>query len=123
MGAISATTLLLTQVDKIVLSRVLSLELFGYYSLAAVASNTLYVLVTPVATAVFPGLTREAASGNSTGVAALYHRATQTVAVLVLPLEPRSRSLRPRFSASGPGIPVPPPCPARCSRCWSQGPL
>ena len=86
MGAISATTLLLTQIDKIVLSRMLSLESFGYYSLAAVAANSLYALVTPVAAAVFPGLTREAASGDVSATALLYHRATQTVAVLVLPV-------------------------------------
>jgi O-antigen/teichoic acid export membrane protein len=86
MGAISATTLLLTQIDKIVLSRLLSLEMFGYYSLAAVAANSLYALVAPVAAAAFPGLTREAASGNSAGTAVLYHRATQTVTVLVVPI-------------------------------------
>ena len=86
MGAISATTLLLTQIDKIVLSRLLSLEMFGYYSLAAVAANSLYALVAPVAAAAFPGLTREAASGNNAGTAVLYHRATQTVTVLVVPI-------------------------------------
>ena len=44
MMAITLLALLLTQVDKILLSRLLTLEAFAYYALAGVMANALYML-------------------------------------------------------------------------------
>ena len=48
---ITATTLLLSQMDKIVLSKMLSLEMFGIYSLASMMASVLYRIATPFYTA------------------------------------------------------------------------
>jgi len=45
MMAITFRALLLTQVDKILLSRLLTLESFGYYALAGLVANALYMLL------------------------------------------------------------------------------
>ena len=69
MGAISATALILTQIDKILLSRLLPLAEFGMYSFAAMSAGSLYTLILPVSTAVFPALTRAVAARARAGEA------------------------------------------------------
>lgn len=88
-AGLSATSLLivvLTQMDKVVLSKVLSLEDFGYYSLAAlVASGMVYVFL-PIFQAVFPQLSRLFALSDERGLSRLYHQACQLVAVVGMPI-------------------------------------
>jgi O-antigen/teichoic acid export membrane protein len=86
MGGISLTGLVLTHLDKIILSRLLPLQVFGHYSLAATISRGLYVLITPVFNAYFPRLSGLVAQGDAASVRVCYHTATQVMAVLVLPL-------------------------------------
>jgi O-antigen/teichoic acid export membrane protein len=82
---ISALSALLTQVDKIVVSRMLSLEAFGYYALAGLAASVLSRLVGPVFTAIYPRLTQLVAQGDSAAEAELYQRGTRLIAILVIP--------------------------------------
>ncbi|HEY7674721.1 MAG TPA: oligosaccharide flippase family protein [Burkholderiales bacterium] len=86
MGGISITGFVLTYLDKLVLSRLLSLESFGHYNLAWTLARGLYVLITPVFSAYFPRLSALASSQDSTSIRLCYHNATQVMAVLVLPL-------------------------------------
>lgn len=57
MSGIAVTSVLLTQLDKVVLSRMLSLEQFGAYALAGVLAGGLYVLLTPVFNVIYPKMT------------------------------------------------------------------
>lgn len=86
MGGISITGFVLTYLDKLVLSRLLSLESFGHYNLAWTLSRGLYVLITPVFSAYFPRLSALASRRDSTSIRLCYHNATQVMAVLILPL-------------------------------------
>ena len=47
-------SLLLTQLDKVMLSKLVSLEQYGYYALAAAVANLLYMVITPVSQAYYP---------------------------------------------------------------------
>jgi len=85
MSGISIVTMLLTQADRIVLSKTISLEQFGYYSLAVAVSSALGMLVGPVFTASYPHLCQLIAEGNSERVANFYHRCCQIVAVSIIP--------------------------------------
>ncbi|HEX6252375.1 MAG TPA: oligosaccharide flippase family protein [Gemmatimonadaceae bacterium] len=81
-----ALTVVLTQLDKVVLSRLLTLRSFGYYALASVVATTLYRVAGPVVQAVYPRLTQLAASPHSRlELVQLYHRSCQSVAVLMIP--------------------------------------
>jgi O-antigen/teichoic acid export membrane protein len=86
MSGISVLTIVLTQTDKIVLSKLLTLETFGYYVLATNVASILVQLVTPLFAALFPKFT-QVLSGLAEGVDAptLYHASCQSVALLVLP--------------------------------------
>ena len=86
MGAISLLGLILANMDKVFLSRMLPLEQFGSYSLAAFAVSTVYgVIVTPISNVMFPRLSSVAVSGDML-VRDLYHLTIQAFAVIVVPL-------------------------------------
>lgn len=73
------------QLDKVILSRMLSLEMFGYYTLASVVAMNLGRFVRPVFSATYPQLTNLVALGATEEVTRLYHKSAQLVSVLVLP--------------------------------------
>jgi O-antigen/teichoic acid export membrane protein len=85
MAGISLTAMVLTQMDKLVVSTLLPLTEFGYYTLAASAAGILYVLFLPLFQAVFPRFARLTASGDTRALSVLYHRSAQALAALVLP--------------------------------------
>ena len=86
MSGISATVLILTQLDRIILSRMLSLELFGYYTLAWTVANGLTILSASIFTVVFPIFSQRVAVGDMEGLKMLYHRGCQLISVLILPI-------------------------------------
>ena len=83
MMVITLLALLLTQVDKILLSRLLTLEAFGYYALAGVLANALYLLVGPVTTAFYPRFTEYVTQGDDAALRSAYHQSAQLVTVLM----------------------------------------
>ena len=86
MSGISAVTLLLTQLDKIILSKMLSLDLFGYYTLAWTVANGLTVLAGSVFTVIFPIFSQQVAVADAEGLKRLYHLSCQLMSVLILPV-------------------------------------
>jgi O-antigen/teichoic acid export membrane protein len=85
MGGIAVTALVLTQMDKLVLSRFLSLEAFGYYTFASSVAFSLGLLAAPVFNAYYPRFTRIVHANDPATLRDAYHAAAQSVAVLVVP--------------------------------------
>lgn len=86
MATITLLSLLLTQVDKLLLSRLLPLEAFGHYTLAATAAGALYLVITPITTALFPRLVELLSQDDRHGLSIAYHRGAQLVTVLTAPV-------------------------------------
>lgn len=86
MLGISITAVILVQADKIVLSRLLSLEAFGYYALAATVAAGLYAIISPVFLAVFPRFSQLVALGDEAALRETYHRVAQTMSAALLPV-------------------------------------
>jgi O-antigen/teichoic acid export membrane protein len=86
MSGIALTAIVLTQFDRVVLSKLLSLEQFGYYMVAGTVANGLLIIVSPIFNAVFPRFSSLVASGKTDNLITLYRLSTQSMAVLVLPL-------------------------------------
>lgn len=87
-GGMLATSLLatlLTQVDKVLLSRLLSLEDFGYYTLAATVGTAVYLLVTPISQSFYPRLTELTVQGKEVELARTYHHGARLVTLLATP--------------------------------------
>jgi O-antigen/teichoic acid export membrane protein len=87
MSGIAVTAIILTQMDKIILSKLFSLDLFGYYTLAGVASSVVpFLLVNPIFNALFPRFTSLVAVKDDPAITLLYHQGTQLMAVIVFPV-------------------------------------
>ncbi len=85
MMGINVVAMILTQSDKIILSKMLTLEMFGYYMLAWTGASALGRLVGPIFSALFPRLSQLAATGDTKHLSELYHKSCQFMSVMVLP--------------------------------------
>jgi O-antigen/teichoic acid export membrane protein len=84
MAGISLISILLSQVDKIVVSKILSLEAFTAYSIAALVARAPVILVQPIADAVHPRLTQLVAE-KSSHLKEVYLQACMFLSILVYP--------------------------------------
>ncbi len=80
---ITFLAMLLTHVDKILLSKLLTLTEYGYYTLAATVAGALYMLISPISQAWFPRLTQLFASQDFPRLIRTYHQGTQLVTVVL----------------------------------------
>jgi len=85
MSGITLLSTILTQTDKIILSKMLPLEIFGYYTLAGAVAMTLYRLIGPVFSAIYPRFTELVSLGDQHGLKDLYHTICQFISVLIFP--------------------------------------
>ncbi|MHB1085892.1 MAG: lipopolysaccharide biosynthesis protein [Thiobacillus sp.] len=87
-AGVFATTLLalmLTQIDKVLLSRLLSLEVFGAYMFAAAVAGVLFQLIGPIAQSYYPRLTELSTTGDRPALSAAYHQAAQLMTIMLAP--------------------------------------
>ncbi|HYO79198.1 MAG TPA: oligosaccharide flippase family protein [Thermoanaerobaculia bacterium] len=73
------------QADKLILSTMLPLAAFGYYTVAQSVTGVLWSAITPVSVSFFPRMAQLTAPENREEVLHLFHRACQSIAVLVFP--------------------------------------
>jgi O-antigen/teichoic acid export membrane protein len=85
MTGITLTGMILSQVDKLVLTKLLPLDQFGYYSLANSAASLLPQLVAPLFLAVFPMLSQAIVGRNQDEVRGQFHLSAQLTALVVFP--------------------------------------
>lgn len=86
VSIISILGVLFTQMDKLVLSRLLDLTAFGYYSLAAVVASGVSYLVLPVFEAAYPRFSHLLADDEPQELESTYHQVGQVMAVVVVPV-------------------------------------
>ena len=86
VSGITLIGLIVSQADKLIVSRMLPLKVFGYYSLAWAVSNILLIISGAVFNVVFPNLSAHVATGNLPALRESYHRGAQLMAVAVLPV-------------------------------------
>lgn len=83
MMGITFLVLLLMQVDKILLSRLLTLEAFGYYALAGAVAGSLPLLVGPITAAYYPRFNTFVVNTDEAGLNRAFHNSAQLVSVIV----------------------------------------
>ena len=82
MLGISVLVLLLTQVDKLILSRLLLLSDYGYYMLAATVAGGLYTLISPISQAYYPRLCELRERHEHEAMIDAFHTSAQLVSVI-----------------------------------------
>lgn len=80
---IALLALLLTQADKILLSKLLSLAEFGEYSLAVMVAGVVHICVGPITQAWYPRFCELYALKDQEALVKAYHLASQTLVVIV----------------------------------------
>jgi O-antigen/teichoic acid export membrane protein len=80
---ITLLSLLLTQSDKILLSRLLPLKVFAVYAVAGVLSGALYMLSNPIGAAFYPSFTQLITLRDVAALRLAYHQAAQLSAVVM----------------------------------------
>jgi len=83
MMSITFLALLLTQIDKMLLVKLLSLSEYGYYTMAFVVASALYRVVGPFGQAFFPKFTELKAREDITNLVVMYHKSSQLITVCV----------------------------------------
>ena len=81
----TALALILTQSDKFLLSRIISLEAFGYYSLATLVSSALNLAGGPVTQAFYPRLTELVTKKDIKHLTHSYHLGAQLMSIIIIP--------------------------------------
>lgn len=82
MVGITFLALLLTQVDKILLSKLLTLREFGYYTLACAVAGALSMLIGPIFQAFYPRFCELHAQGDTVALTESYHKGAQLISVI-----------------------------------------
>lgn len=86
MGGIGVAGLLLTQADKVVLSRTLALESFGHYMLATLLVSGLQILTIPMFNTLYPKFSTLHARGDIAALEYLYAAGTKLYATALFAL-------------------------------------
>jgi O-antigen/teichoic acid export membrane protein len=85
MFGVTFLAVLLTQTDKLLLSRMLPLDQLGYYLLASSVATVMYMVIGPVTQAIYPALVRLVAETAVDRLSRAYHSAAQVISVLLAP--------------------------------------
>lgn len=86
ISSLTVTSLAVTQSDKLLLSRLLPLRDFGFYSIASNVANFVQLMTIPVQTVYYPRMTQCQANGDAGELTDTYRYASRLVALLVFPL-------------------------------------
>lgn len=73
----------LTQLDKLLLSNILSLEEYGYFAIVALVANAIIQLMMPIGQALQPRIVSLLHQGKESEMLLLYRKATQFMAVFI----------------------------------------
>ena len=81
----SSVWVLVTQTDKLVLSKILPLADYGYFTVAVLLASGIMIVSGPISSALLPRMTRLQAEGQHDALSTLYRQATQLVAIIAIP--------------------------------------
>jgi O-antigen/teichoic acid export membrane protein len=81
----SAVWVLVTQTDKLLLSKLLPLADYAYFTIAVLVAGGITMLSSPISAALLPRMTRLVAAGQDMEMFRIYREATELVTTMVVP--------------------------------------
>jgi len=78
--------ILVTQLDKLILSNILTLSEYGYFALVAIVSAGIMKITSPISQAILPRLTHFLTQGDEKQMLVLYRKSTQIMTVIMAPV-------------------------------------
>ncbi len=86
MGGVAVSAVILLQIDKVMLSKILSLQSFGHYTLSTVLAGSLYILLSPLFNAIYPYMTSLVTNGEEDKLVRFYRVGTRLFLSLLFPV-------------------------------------
>ena len=86
MSGVAISAVILMQLDKVLLSKILSLEDFGKYTLAGVVASGLYIILTPTFNVIYPRLSAFVATNDTEKLIEFYRSGTRLLLALLFPI-------------------------------------
>jgi O-antigen/teichoic acid export membrane protein len=86
MTVVSIGSVILLQLDKVIISAMLSLEDYGTYMVAILAGSIFSAFFTPVFNMIYPRMTALVESGDTAALIELYRKGTRALAMVMFPL-------------------------------------
>ena len=86
MSAVAVSGIVLLQMDKVILSRMLALDDFGRYSLAWVVAGGLYVILAPTFNIIYPRMSALVAKREDQALAVFYRMGTRVLSATLFPV-------------------------------------
>lgn len=81
----SSIWIVITQTDKLILSKLLSLTEYGYYTLGVLAASGVMLFSAPFSMVLMPRLAKLKAEGDDSSLNNLYRQSTRLVACIIIP--------------------------------------
>lgn len=81
----SSLWILVTQTDKLLLSTLLSLQDYAYFTLAVLGASAVSIVSSPINSALLPRMTKLNTEGDEASVIYLYRNATQLLCIMTIP--------------------------------------
>jgi O-antigen/teichoic acid export membrane protein len=81
----SSVWVMVTQTDKLVLSKLLPLSEYAYFTLAVLVASGVMLISGPISGALLPRMSKMSAEGDDANLVRLYRNATQLVGVIAIP--------------------------------------
>jgi len=85
MSLLAVLSFFMMNIDKLILSKILNLDSFGYYVLAANFATLLYMVISPIFSTYFPRLTQLIVLNRKEELKHIYHEGCQIMSILLLP--------------------------------------
>ena len=85
-AGITVSGIILTQVDKLVIIKMLPLREFGYYTLAGLVASVTGIIAVAFNNAIYPRFVQLVAAESISELTDLYHRSCQALGVIVIPV-------------------------------------
>ena len=82
----SVMSIILAQLDKVMLSKALSLLMFSYYNIAVTLASGISMITGPLLVVIFPQMVKLKEQNDSRELHSLFHQAAQYLSVLVFPV-------------------------------------
>jgi len=86
MSGVAVSGVVLMQMDKVILSRMLALDDFGRYALAWVVANGLYLILTPTFNVIYPRMSALVARHEEQALAGFYRTGTRLLSAVLFPV-------------------------------------
>ena len=85
MAGMSLLATILMETDKVAVSKLLTLETFGFYTLATALAGVPRTLASPIGSALFPKLTGLVEIGNQENLKSFYTKMTSLLGIVIIP--------------------------------------